>query len=372
MTGDNAHRPSVLLLFSSSELGGAERSLSRMAFISNGVEYQLATLQGEGPWCDWIRSQGREPIVLGRGGAGGGMMLKALWRLTRHVRSHPVDVIYVCGARASLLLRLLRIFLLGTKLVHGVRWNPNSNSRLDRFFRLMERFMHPLVDAWITNSAIAKQTLVSRCGIPAERVFVIYNGLESLPADVPPLSERPLEVLTVANLNPRKGHRESLQVVCEVLKAVPDVKFVFVGRDDMNGEVQQASAEAGLSAHVRFAGFQADVSPWLRRARVFVLPSLWNEGCPTAILEAMSFAVPCVAFAMDGIPELVGNGEHGVLLQRGDYSGMAAAIIRMLTDDSKASKLGICGRKRVHSHFSLANTAASHSVAFNKILLRLS
>lgn len=308
-------------------------------------------------------------MVVGSEGADGRSMLRAIWRLIRHVRSHPVDVIYVCGARAALLLRLLRIFLPGIKLVHGVRWNPSSNSRLDRFFRLMERFTHPLVDAWITNSAIAKQTLVSRCGIPAERVFVIYNGLESLPADVPPLSERPLEVLTVANLNPRKGHREYLQVVREVLKAVPAAKFVFVGRDDMNGEVQQAIAEAGLSKHVRCEGFQPDVSPWLRRARVFVLPSLWNEGCPTAILEAMSFAIPCVAFAMDGIPEMVEDGDHGILLQRGDYSGMTAAIIRMLSDDGKASKLGICGRKRVHSYFSLANTAALHSVAFNKVLL---
>ena len=366
----DAHRFTVLLLFSSSELGGAERSLSRMALESQGMDYELATMNGEGPWCEWIRSHGRAPLVLGRRSFGGRLMLGAFWCLIRHVRSHPVDVICVCGARVALLLRVLRIFLPGIKLVHGVRWNPDSNSWLDRFFRLVERFTHPLVDSWITNSAIAKQTLVSRCRIPAERVFVIYNGLESLPADVPPLGERPLEVLTVANLNPRKGHREYLQVVREVLKVVPNAKFVFVGRDDMNGEVQQAIAEAGLSGHVSCEGFQADVSPWFRRARVFVLPSLWNEGCPTAILEAMSFAVPCVAFAMDGIPELVEDGDHGILLQRGDYSGMTTAVIQMLTDDCKAEKLGKNGRGRVHSHFRLENTAALHLEAFNKILLR--
>jgi glycosyltransferase involved in cell wall biosynthesis len=361
----------VLLVFSSSELGGAERSLSRMAIASQEIDCQLATLLGEGPWCDWVRTQGCEPLVLGRGGAGGGMMLKALWRLTRHVRSHPVDVIYVCGSRAALLLRLFRIFLPGIKLVHGVRWNPNSDSRLDRFFRLMERFTHPLVDAWITNSAIAKQTLVSRCGIPAERVFVIYNGLEPLPADVPPLRERPLEVLTVANLNPRKGHREYLQVVSDVLLAVPDAKFVFVGRDDMNGEVQQAIQQAKLSQYVSCEGFQTDVSTWFRRARVFVLPSLWNEGCPTAILEAMSYGIPCIAFAMDGIPELVENGNQGVLLQSGDYRGMAESIIKMLNDEVKASKMGGNGQVRVHNHFSLESTTTLHSVAFKKILFKL-
>lgn len=366
----NPHRPSVLLLFSSSYLGGAERSLSRMAFASKEVAYQLATLYGEGPWCDWVRSQGRKPLVLGCRHAGPLSMFVAFWRLIRHVRSHSIDVVYICGARAAFFLRFLRILMPGVKLVHGVRWNPDSDSRLDRLFRLVERISHPLVDAWITNSEVAKRTLVSRCGIPAERVFVIYNGLDSLPTEVPSIDDRPLEVLTVANLNPRKGHRGYLQVVREVIKVVPDAKFVFVGRDDMNGEIQRAIQDAGLSGYVSCEGFQPDVTPWYRKARVFVLPSLWSEGCPTAILEAMSFAIPCVAFAMDGIPELVENEHQGMLLRCGDYSGMAAAIIQILTDDAKASKLGQYGQARAHSHFRLENAAALHSVAFNKILSR--
>ena len=55
----------VLLVFSSSELGGAERSLTRMALVSSPNVYQLATLDGEGPWCDWVRSQGLQPLVFG-------------------------------------------------------------------------------------------------------------------------------------------------------------------------------------------------------------------------------------------------------------------------------------------------------------------
>jgi len=360
----------VLLLFSSSELGGAERSLSRLVVFSRSVDWQLATLWGEGPWCDWVRSMGCEPLVLGRGGSeGGGLMLGAFWRLLRHVRSTPVDLIYVCGVRASLLLRFLRVFLPKVKLVHGVRCNPDSNNRLDRFFRRMERLTHPLVDAWITNSAVAKGTLVERCQIPSAKVYVVHNGLESLPADIPPMNERPLEVLTVANLNQGKGHREYLPVIREVIKAVPAARFVFVGRDDMQGEVQQAVAKAALADFVRCEGFQADVSPWFRRARVFVLPS-FNEGCPTAILEAMSFGVPCIAFAVDGIPELIESGRQGILLQRGDYSGMAAAIIQLLTDVDMASRQGVSGQERAFSHFSLSNTVDLHFRAVNEILSR--
>jgi len=369
MADFDAYQVSALLLFSSSELGGAERSLSRMAFASQEIDYQLAALYGEGPWCDWVRSQGREPLVLGQGGAGGGSMFGAFWRLIRHVRSHPVDLIYVCGARASLLLRLVRFFLPGTKLVHGVRWNPDSDSRLDRFFRLMERSTHSLVDAWITNSAIAKQTLESRCGIPAERVFVIYNGLESLPADVPPLGERPLEVLTVANLNPRKGHREYLQVVREVLRAVPDAKFVFVGRDDMNGDVQRVIAEAGLSGHVRCEGFQADVSPWFRRARLMVLPSLWGEGCPTSILEGFAYGLPVVAYAIDGIPELIEDGIDGFVVLPSKPDELASAIVRVLENPVSAESMGMAGREKVASRFTLVRCADEHAQIFHKLIL---
>lgn len=368
MADSDAYRVSVLLLFSSSEFGGAERSLSRMTFASQMVDYQLATLGGEGPWCDWVRSQGSEPLVLGRGGASAALMLKALSRLIRHVRSHPVDVIYVCGARAALLLRLLRVLLPGIRLVHGVRWNADSDSRLDRFFRWMERLTHSLVDAWITNSAVAKQTLVSRCGVPAGRVFVIYNGLESLPADVPPLSERPLEVLTVANLNPRKGHREYLQVVREVLKAVPDAKFVFVGRDDMNGEVQQAIAEAGLSGHVRCEGFQADVSPWFRRARLMVLPSLWGEGCPTSILEGFAYGLPVVAYAIDGIPELIDDGVDGVVVSPNKPDGLPGAIVRILQNPVRAENMGMAGKEKVACRFTLAHCANEHAQTFYKLI----
>jgi glycosyltransferase involved in cell wall biosynthesis len=215
---------------------------------------------------------------------------------------------------------------------------------------------------------IAKRTLVSHCGIPEAKISVIYNGLSSLPAPVERPVDRPREVLTVANLNPRKGHLEYLSVVKEVLIAIPDAKFVFVGRDDMNGEIHRAIEAAGISHHVRCEGFQADVTPWFRRARVFVLPSLWNEGCPTAILEAMSYSIPCVAFAIDGIPELIENGHQGLLLQTGDYSGMATEIIQILNDESIATKLGESGRARVRSQFRLEDTAALHSLTFNKLI----
>lgn len=294
----------VLLLFSSSELGGAERSLTRMALVPSDVAYHLATLDGEGSWCDWVRSIGREPIVFGHRrstGEHGQFDWRAMLVLLRYVRRERIDVIYVCGMRAAFVLRWLRIFIPGVRLVQGVRWNPSSNSRLDLWFRFVERWFHRMIDCYITNSSVTADTLTQQCKVPTRYVQTIYNGIAGVPQEVRPLVERPLEVLTVSNFNPRKGHREYLRAVRLVLDVLSEARFIFVGRDDMHGEIQHAIEAAGLAHAVRCEGFQADVSVYFRRARVCVLPSLWGEGFPTSLLESLSWGVPVIAYEIDGV-----------------------------------------------------------------------
>ena len=358
----------VLIVFSSSQLGGAERSLSRMALASSDIEYRLATIKAEGPWCEWVRSEGKEPLVFGTDRShGDGGMLGAMVRLLLYLRAHPVDAVYVCGVRASFWLRLFRFSIPSTKLVHGVRWNPISKSRLDRFFRLIERATNPLIDAWITNSKAAKDTLIEQCGIAGEHVHVIYNGVDTLPDVLPNFNDRSLEVLTVANLNPRKGHREYLQVIQAVVRRVPGAHFVFVGRDDMKGAIQEAIEEADLDAYVSYEGFQQDISPFLRSARVFVLPSIWGEGCPTSILEAFSFALPVIAHGIDGVPELIDNKIDGYVVQP-HAPALANLIEDLLLDSLKAKEMGMRGRKKIADRFTKDTCAREHMNVFCRVV----
>ena len=356
----------VLLVFSSSEIGGAERSLTRMALASSPNVYQLATLDGEGPWCDWARSQGLQPLVFGvrRGPIHGTLRLGAFISLVRHVRREHVKIIYVCGLRASLWLRLLNWLMPDIKLVHGIRWNPGSNSRLDKIFRVVERWLNGLIDLYITNSQIAATTLIEKCGISAEKVRVIYNGLSEIPINVAPLAERPLNVLTVANFSPRKGYLEYLLVIECVHKVIPNARFILVGRDDMNGEVQKAISAAGMAHFVSCEGFQSDVSGYFERARVYVLPSLWGEGCPTSLLESMAWGIPVVATKIDGVPELIRDGIDGFLLNSLNVEKTAACIIELLLDSQIASTLGNAGRDKVSKNFTMEACSRLHEQEF--------
>lgn len=356
----------VLLLFSSSELGGAERSLSRMALAAPPGRYKLATLDGEGLWCDWIRTLGHHPIIFGKreGHKHGRLKFGALVSFITFVRKENIEIVYICGLRASLYLRLLKPLMPNIKLVHGIRSNPNSNSSLDKFFRFIERFFKSRIELYITNSKIAKKTLVERCGVSSDKVRVIYNGVVEKQTKLIPILRRPLNVLTVANLKPTKGHLKYLLVIQEVHRAIPDARFIFIGRDEMNGKVQQAILAAGMDRYVSYEGFQADVSTYFANARILVLPSLAHEGSPTTVLEAMSYGVPALAYNIDGLPELVRDGRDGLLVPVSETKQLTSSIIKLLSETQLANKMSASSFKRYKSEFHINTCVIKHHNAF--------
>ena len=355
----------VLLVFSSSELGGAERSLSRMAMAAPNGMYQLATLDGEGMWCDWVRSQGQQPMVFGKrtGEQHGRLKFGALVSLIRYVRREDIQTVYICGLRASLCLRLLKSFMPGVQLVHGIRTNPASNSRLDQLFRFVEKRLNAQVDLYITNSKIAARTLIERCGISADKIRVIYNGLVRKQTNLIPIDRRPLHVLTVANLISSKGHLEYLLTIQEVHKVIPDARFIFIGRDQMKGKVQQAISAAGMAEYVSCEGFQTDVSSYFGNARVCVVPSSRQEGSPTTVLEAMSHGVPVVAYNIDGLPELVRHGQDGLLVPTADKKQLTISIIKLLRETKLAIKMSASSLERYKSEFQINTCVIKHQDA---------
>lgn len=358
----------VMILFSSAELGGAERSLSRMALADgqSDIRYLLATLGGEGAWARWLRSVGREPLVLPvleRGLPSFAGMV----RLLRVIRTHAPAIIYVVGLRAAVLIRLLKPWLGRAKVVHGIRSTYRRGSRLARTFAVPERMLQGLTDCYIANSRQGAESLAELCGIPRTRFEVIPNGVAIPEGIPPPFGGRPKEIAVVANLNEFKGHREFLDVVLAVNKCHGDAVFSFIGRDDMDGEIQRLAAAKGLAGAVRFLGFQHDVWPWLVASRLSVLPSRETEGAPTAIIEAHAAGLPVVAFAVGGIGELIRDNIDGRLIVPGDDDALANAIIALLDDPIRAAQMGLAGRDKVIESSTLGASARRHAEVWRSL-----
>ena len=356
----------VLILFESSHVGGAERSLSRMALASlNDIHYSLGTSLSGGSWVSWVKDEGIEPLVFGRD-KGFLSRVQMLYRVIQYVNNSDTDVIYVSGFRLSFQLRMLKWFTPKTKHIHAIRWNPNSQSNLDRVFRYFERFTSFLLDGWITNSQAAKDTIVNACKIDQSKIEVIYNGIDFQVLNSKMQDKKTFEVVTVANFLPCKGLLEYLDVILKVSKALPNIKVHLVGQDHMNGQVQRKVKKLGLQEKVYIHGFQNDITPWLNKSKIFVLPSV-REGCPTVILEAFKYKLPVIANDIDGISELVDNHEDGILLKPNDEQ-WPQTIVDLLNDPKKLSLMGEKGFEKVSNNFQLKNCYNKHYAYFKKII----
>lgn len=350
----NFNKIKILLLFSSSEIGGAERSLSRMALSNNddSISYQLTTFGESGKWSEWIFSLNGTPIFFNH----------SILKLIKYFHTEKPDIVYIIGFRISFLLRIIKVFLPKVRLVQGVRWSPDSNTMLDKTFRFVERLFGFLLDGYIVNSNSARKSLNK---LVNNNVELIYNGISYPLERISKSSSN--SVITIANLSERKGYKGYLNVISDVVKRVPNSQFLFLGYDNLNGEIQKLIIEKNLDSYVQYLGFQENVENFLTESTIFVLPSQYGEGCPTSILEAFSFKLPVIAYRIDGIPELVSHNDDGILIDVGDSDSFAKAIEDLLLNPIKAAEMGAKGYKKVKENFLLDNMINKHNEYFLKL-----
>lgn len=178
-------------------------------------------------------------------------------------------------------------------------------------------------------------------------------------------------VLFVGGLGHRKGVFDILKAVPLVLERRPDVRFIFAGTEERQGEqtqIDRACAEANLDGVVQFLGQitgRAKLDLFLK-ASVFILPS-YGENLPYALLEAMSVGLPVVTTPVGAIPELVEDGHNGFLIRPGDYQALADRIVRLLEDAALRATMSQANRERIQAGY-MPDVAMSR---FDKIYSRL-
>lgn len=155
----------------------------------------------------------------------------------------------------------------------------------------------------------------------------------------------------VGRVAPVKGHRYLLQAAPAILERHPHARFLVVGDGPLLDELQRTAASLDIAQACLFVGARRDVYDLVSAMDVFVLPSR-DEGIPMALLEAMALAVPTVATAVGGVPEVVSHRRTGLLVPPRDDRALAAACLELLADRDFARSLAVCGRRAVERNFS--------------------
>ncbi len=195
---------------------------------------------------------------------------------------------------------------------------------------------------------------------------VIRNGVDLSRFDAVP-SPVAGRIVMLARLAPPKRHDLALHALQVVRRRVPEAELYLVGDGPGRPEIERLAAELGLRDAARLLGTRSDVPELLATAQCVLLASDY-EGCPLSVLEAMAAGVPVVATAVGGIPELVADGETGLLTPRGDAQALARALETVLADRDLAMRFGAEGRARARRELGRERMGAEVVALYDELL----
>jgi len=171
-------------------------------------------------------------------------------------------------------------------------------------------------------------------------------------------------VAIVAQLIPRKGHALFLKAWPLIRAQCPDARLLIFGSGPLEAELKSRTGWGGTTT---FCGFRPELREFLGHFDLLVHPAL-HEGLGVSLLEAQAAGVAIVAFAAGGVPEVVADGETGLLVPPGDTPALAAAVIRLLGDPNLRQQFGAAGRNRVQSRFGPLQMVDSYLALYRQVL----
>ena len=330
-------------------------------------------LDGVGPLGEQMRAEGVPVIGLGRRP---GLDVAVARRMAAELRVRQVQVVHAhqytpffYGAIARLLPGM-RFRLILTE--HGRHYPDVVSAKRRLVNRWMLARLADDVNAVCEFSARALQRLD---GFSAQHVHVIENGIDvpnyTVADDKPDRRARlgfdaaRRLVLCVARFHPVKDHRMLLNAFAKVAGAFLDVDLVLAGDGELRCTLEEQARAMGLNERVRFLGVRRDVPELLAAADAFVLTSV-SEGASLTVMEALASGVPAVVTNVGGNPEIVRDGQEGLLVPRGDHEATARALGALLADRALAQRMGRAGRARAEQQYQLDDTVRRHYETYVK------
>lgn len=357
----------VMHLITELDSGGAQSALLRLLERLDRKRFTpvvLCLYNGDRLVAQQIRRLGVEVIDLGMTHK---WRLDAFWRLWRHLRRVRPTLLHTWMFHANIPGRLLgRLAGVPTIISSERTMGQEGNVR-----RLLNRLTGRLADRIICVSQNVADFAAKTIGLPADRLVVIPNGIDTnvfRPAPTPP--QKPADHLTigyVGRLQPVKGVNFLIDAFARLVAEYPHVQLQLVGDGSERAVLAQQVAALSLGDKVHFLGIRADMPALYPTFDLFVLPSLW-EGMPNVALEAMASGVAVIATDTGGTPEVVQTGKSGILVQPGNATALYEAIALLVTDHERRCQLAQAGRCFVEQTFSINQTIAQTVALYEQVL----
>ncbi|MFW5734598.1 MAG: glycosyltransferase family 4 protein [Oceanidesulfovibrio sp.] len=344
-----------MLLLQDLQFGGTQRQTVELARRLDRERFapELWVLKKGEAFVSVADSYG---IPLVRLGDAGHVSATSLYRLYSRLRNHPPDCLVTLTAVPNIWGRILGR-IAGAPMILGSCRGGGAPKRQH------EKLLWRLADHHVTNTLQLKRRLMTDQRVPENHISVIHNGVDVQYFAPPPEGERermeaeqgPV-VLCVARLVEDKDHASLLRAFARIAPVHPDAELWLVGDGPLESGLRKRARKllgaAGVpKERIRFLPGRLDLREIYARASMLVLPSI-REAMPNVVLEAMACGLPVVATRVGGLPEMVAEGETGLLIPARDHGAMAEAIGRLLADTGLRRSMGHLGRERAVHAFS--------------------
>ena len=323
--------------------------------------------EGEGDMSYFASECGVKPIVIP--GLGRKISWKddltALYKLFRLIKTEKPEILHTHTAKAGTLGRVAAI-LSGVPHIfhtfHGHVLHSYFGKFKTKIFILIERLLARFTDKIVVVSPLQYRELCHQIKVaPPEKFAIIPLGFDLtqfLNSEVHRgklrrelhISDDTLLVGIVGRLTAIKNHALFLRSAARVLKKVENVRFLIVGDGELAVELKELVNKLQIQDKVIFLGWRDDMPVIYADLDLVALTSL-NEGTPVSLIEAMASAKAVVATEVGGVPDIVFNGQTGILVPSGDEEKLSKAIVDLLGDAEKRRNLGERGREFVKGKF---------------------
>jgi glycosyltransferase involved in cell wall biosynthesis len=401
MAGEPSPR-TILFFDHTAEMGGGEFALLHLVKALNRDRYSpIVVLACDGPLNERLQAAQIPTLVLplsmsvikvSKDSLGGrsllqiGAMLRILRyivRLRRVLQEYRVDLVHTNSLKADLIGGIAGR-LAGVRVLWHVRDRIADDYLPPQVARLFRRLCHMIPHVVVANSQATIMTL----GLPAHRYrpddqwqgvgncYVVHDGvpegatLAHAPQSMP--SPHPLVGL-VGRISPWKGQHVFIQAAERVHRRFPTARFQIIGaplfgEEEYAQQVRNQVKDLGLTDCVEFLGFRTDVPELMQALDVLVHASTIGEPFGQVVIEGMAAGKPVIATNGGGVPEIIEDGVTGLLAPMGDAAALAERMERLLADPQMAQAMGVAGRERVQSHFTVAHTARKIERVYDRTL----
>ncbi len=311
-------------------------------FDKDRFDVRLIGLRRADEACANLRRQGIDVISLNKGK----FDFSTITEIVKIVRQEKVDILHLHGYGATNFGRIAARISKVKNIVHEHFVDPAMPIYQVPF----DYFLSQLTDFGIAVSKSVKDFMVEKRFLPKEKVKVVFNGAPL--SDFKPLnknmiakekkrwgiSDRYKIIATIGRLDEQKGNEYLIDAAAKLLKRINNIKFMIIGDGPLMIKLKQRCVRYRIDKDVIFTGYQPDIPLIQSVVDIQVFPSLW-EGTPLTVFEAMSMKRAIVSTDVDGLGEVLSDGENALLVPPKDSQKLALAIEDLLENSGNAQRL---------------------------------